>query len=93
MTAAIRHPRKSRAGETIGGGHFVFRRGTRTNRVRPSNWPFEYATPEAAAEEATRLAAANPGKVFQVFVATSSHYVEPEALPDPIIMEGSCYAS
>ena len=45
-----------RQNEEIGGGYFVFRRGDRTNRVRPGKMPFEHPTKEAATEEAARLA-------------------------------------
>lgn len=55
-----------RTGETIGGGYFVFRRGDGTNRIRPSQWPFEYGTEEAAIAQAAALAAANPGFTFIV---------------------------
>lgn len=55
-----------RTGETIGGGYFVFRRGDGTNRIRPSQWPFEYGTEEAARAQAEALAAANPGFTFIV---------------------------
>ena len=68
----LKDPRKAREGETIGGGYFVFRRGDGTNRVRPSNWPFEYATPEAAYAQAEKLAQANPGFTFEVFERRSS---------------------
>ncbi len=62
----LKNPKIERDGETIGGGWWVFRRGDGTSRIRPSHWPFEYASEEAAAVEAKRLAAANPGETFIV---------------------------
>lgn len=63
----LRNPREARDEETIGGGYFVFRRGRSTGRVRPSNWPFEHATPEAAMTEAVKLSKRHPGERFEVF--------------------------
>lgn len=51
-----RYPRRPRDGETIGGGHFVFRRGDSTGRIRPCEWPFEHSSAQAAETEALRLA-------------------------------------
>lgn len=69
--AMMRDPRKSRPQETIGGGFFVFRRGRRTNRIRPARFPFEHDTMEAATEAATKLAQQNPGKTFEVYARRS----------------------
>ena len=47
-----------RTGEEIGGGHFVFKRGRRTGRIKtgPVGYiPFEHGSLEAALEEAARL--------------------------------------
>ena len=60
-------PMKNRPGEKIGAGYFVFRRGERTNRIRPAGFPFEHETHEGAMAEARRLAAMFPGYTFQVF--------------------------
>jgi hypothetical protein len=62
----LKNPKQARKGETIGGGFFVFRRGDGTNRIRPSMWPFEYASKEEAETQATALAMANPGYTFDV---------------------------
>ncbi|MBB3608634.1 hypothetical protein [Rhizobium sp. BK602] len=62
----LKNPRLPRKGETIGGGFFVFRRGEETGRIRPSQWPFEYATLPEAIAEAERLAIAYPGFDFIV---------------------------
>jgi hypothetical protein len=62
----LKNPRKARIGETIGGGFFVFRRGDGTNRIRPSQWPFEYGLLSEAIREADKLSAANPGYEFMV---------------------------
>lgn len=71
-------PKTARRDEVIGGGYFVFRRGDSTRRVRPSTFPFEYATQEAAAEEAHRLSREQPGYTFEVFGRVSSFLVIPE---------------
>lgn len=60
----LKDPRKARAGEVIGGGWFVFRRGGGTNRIRPALYPFEYGSEDAALEQARKLGAANPGQTF-----------------------------
>ena len=65
--AWLKDPRLPREEEAIGGGYFVFRRGDGTNRIRPSNWPFEHPTLEAAKGEALKLARSNPGYQFEVF--------------------------
>lgn len=50
-----------RANEDIGGGHFVFKRGSRTGRIETAphrfagGIPFEHATLEDALDEAARL--------------------------------------
>lgn len=68
----LKDPRKERPGEKIGGGYFVFRRGDGTGRIRPSQWPFEYASLDEAAEQAKKLADANPGYRFDVVSAVMS---------------------
>jgi len=62
----LKNPKKARPNETIGGGFFVFRRGDGTGRIRPSMWPFEYASREAAEDQARVLARGQPGYVFDV---------------------------
>ncbi len=72
----LRDPRKERPGETIGGGWFVFRRGDGTRRIRPSIYPFEYGSHDAAAEQAGKLARSNPGLVF-IVVGQSDAFLVP----------------
>lgn len=62
----LKNPKKERVGETIGGGWFVFRRGGSTGRIRPSMWPFEYGSEDAAADQASQLARDHPGQTFIV---------------------------
>lgn len=50
-----RFPKKPRNGEEVGGGHFVFRRGDSTGRIRPCMWPFEHPSYDSALTEAARL--------------------------------------
>ncbi|QCM10315.1 hypothetical protein CFBP6625_08120 [Agrobacterium tumefaciens] len=50
-----RFPKKPRNGEEVGGGHFVFRRGDSTGRIRPCMWPFEHPSYDSAMTEAARL--------------------------------------
>jgi len=55
--------------EEIGGGHFVFKRGRTTGRIktgRAGHIPFEHATLEDALDEAARLSIEKGGK-FEVF--------------------------
>lgn len=55
--------------EEIGGGHFVFKRGRTTGRIktgRVGHIPFEHATLEDALDEAARLSVEKGGK-FEVF--------------------------
>lgn len=59
-------PRLPRAGETIGGGWFVFRRGRGSGRIRAPEYPFEHATRAAAEAECRRLAAKFPQHRFEV---------------------------
>lgn len=63
----LKNPKLQRDGELICGGFFVFRRGDGTGRIRPSQWPFEYPTREAADAQAMVLAEKMPGYVFSVF--------------------------
>lgn len=62
-----RFPKKPRNGEEVGGGHFVFRRGDSTGRIRPCMWPFEHPSYDSALTEATRLHKEHGG-TFEVFV-------------------------
>lgn len=68
--AFLSDARKTRPGEVIGGGFFVFRRGGNSGRVRCPEWPFEHPTREAADAEAERLRAKFPGERFDVFAHT-----------------------
>lgn len=61
-----RFPKKPRNGEEVGGGHFVFRRGDSTGRIRPCMWPFEHPSYDSALTEATRLHKEHGG-TFEVF--------------------------
>lgn len=67
---AKKHGRpKPRRNEKIGGGHFVFKRGRTTGRIktgRVGHIPFEHATLEDALDEAARLSVEKGGK-FEVF--------------------------
>ncbi|WP_242221592.1 hypothetical protein [Shinella zoogloeoides] len=54
-----------RANEEIGGGHFVFKRGRTTGRIKTGHIPFEHATYESAINEAARLSVEVGGK-FEV---------------------------
>lgn len=76
MTAFLKDPQNNRPNECIGGGFIVFRRGRRTNRIRPNHWPFEHPTREQAEAEARRLAELHPGRVFCVFRQDAAIYVE-----------------
>jgi hypothetical protein len=73
----LKNPKLPRTGETIGGGYFVFRRGDDTKRIRPSQWPFEYASEEEALAQAAILAVQNPGYRFQVLTVVSEAYCDP----------------
>lgn len=55
-----------RNGEEIGGGHFVFKRGRTTGRIKTGMIPFEHDTYDAALDEAARLSIEVGGK-FEVF--------------------------
>lgn len=68
----ISNPMKTRQGEKIGGGWFVFRRGDRTGRVRVSQWPYEHPTRESAVAEASRLAMEAPGYRYEVLRVDTS---------------------
>lgn len=63
----LRDPRDTRTGEQIGAGFVVFRRGERTGRIRPPEWPYEHPTLDAAKAECRRLTAQNPGQTFEVW--------------------------
>ena len=58
--------RQEREHEKIGGGHFVFRRGLKSGRIRAPEWPFEHPTREQAEAEAEKLALRYPGEAFVV---------------------------
>lgn len=64
----------ARTNEQIGGGYFVFKRGTRTGRIENRGIPFEHPTLRAALAEAARLQQ-KYGGTFQVFA------MEAEAMP------------
>lgn len=66
----LKDARDTREGEEIGGGHFVFRRTSRTGRCRLSEWPFEHPTFQAACDERDRLAEKYPKDKFVVFSET-----------------------
>lgn len=60
---------RARRNEKVGGGHFVFKRGRTTGRIktgRVGHIPFEHATLESALDEAARLSVEKGGK-FEVF--------------------------
>jgi hypothetical protein len=59
-------------GEQINGGFCVIRRGDKTGRLRPSSWPMEFATEQAATDEANRLAMKHPGQLFAVWRQVSA---------------------
>lgn len=77
----LMNPKEPRQHELIGGGYFVFRRGDDTGRIRPSHWPFEHPTREAAEAEAAKLAAAQPGYRFNVVQVVSTHYATDDTPP------------
>ena len=61
-----KHPRPRR-NEKVGGGHFVFRRGSRTGRIKTGHiihgaLPFEHPSAESAQTEAARLQKLHGGR-------------------------------
>ena len=82
-TGWLKNPQEPRKGEVIGGGHFIFRRGNATNRIRPAMWPFEHGSVDEAKVQAAKLAAATPGETFlvvsEVFAVTREDLVEVDA--------------
>lgn len=68
--------RLAREGEKIGGGYFVFRRTSRTGRIRAPEWPFEHPTQGAAEAERDRLSALHPEDSFILVVAEDASQVE-----------------
>lgn len=71
-------PTLARQGELIGGGFFVFRRGTTTGRIRPNKlWPFEHPTRASAEAEAQRLSEKFPGQTFITVEQVAFAYTEP----------------
>lgn len=75
----VKDPKLARPGEVIDGGYFIFRRGDGTNRIRPSQWPFEYDSLAAATAQAEKHAAEMPGYRFDVFCRVTSVVVEKTA--------------
>lgn len=73
----IKDWRTTRENETIGGGHFVFRRCSGSGRIRPPEWPFEHPSYQAAVAEAVRLARLYPGERFEV---VSTQFTQQEAI-------------
>ncbi|NKJ03095.1 hypothetical protein [Rhizobium sp. SG741] len=73
-----RFPKNPRDGEAVGGGHFVFRRGDSTGRIRPCMWPFEHPDFDSASNEASRLAGEHGG-TFDVFSRSLSVSVTKDA--------------
>ena len=73
----LEDPTLARAGEMIGAGFFVFRRGTTTGRIRPAKlWPFEHPTRAAAETETQRLADRFPGQTFITVEQVAFAYVD-----------------
>lgn len=75
-----RHPRPRR-NEKVGGGHFVFRRGGRTGRIKTGHivhgaLPFEHPDIDSARTEAERLQKLHGGR-YDVF--STSAIVDGEA--------------
>lgn len=69
--------RRTKMGEVVGGGYWVFRRGKSTNRIAPGSLPFEYDNAVDAHKNAARLACKHPGERFVVVVQTDDpHEVE-----------------
>lgn len=60
-----KHGRPARKSETLGGGHFVFRRHE-DGRIHPRQDPFEHGTFGGANDEAYRLAELTGG-TFEVY--------------------------
>ncbi|MBW4710700.1 hypothetical protein KX928_23165 [Roseobacter sp. YSTF-M11] len=73
----LNDPRKEREREKIGGGFFIFRRGGRTGRIRPSKWPFEYRNLKDATDRADILARRFPGETFIVVGELEAVHVSP----------------
>jgi hypothetical protein len=83
----LKNPKLPRHGETIGGGYFVFRRGDGTKRIRPSQWPFEYASFNEALEQAQKHAAEQPGYQFDIASVVGVACVTPnvaDAIAEPL---------
>lgn len=62
----LKNQSQPRDGETIGGGHFVFRRGKTSKRIKASWFPFEHGTLGEAVAQADKLAKKYPGETFIV---------------------------
>ena len=56
-----------RKGEEIGGGFFVFRRGTKAHRIKPSERPYEHPSMESAVAERDRLRELYPELKYSIF--------------------------
>lgn len=68
---------RTQKGEKIGGGFLVFRRGRKSNRVKPSWCPFEHPSAEAAKVQADKLAKENPESSFVVLQVIDTSKAEP----------------
>lgn len=76
--AQTKHQLHQRHNEQVGGGFFVFRRGTRTGRIKTGhikagNIPFEHPSLKSALAEAERLAELHGGK-FDIL--SSAHQID-----------------
>lgn len=68
-TGRLNNPTRERPGEKIGGGAIVMRRGRRTNRVRPGDWPYEHPDRQSAIDHALELAEKHTDAVYEVWVS------------------------
>ena len=76
---------KNRKNELVGGGWFVFRRGRKGGRIKPSPYPFEHPTRIAALQEALRLSAISPGVQFAVLQVTDTVRDMPDVADEPFL--------
>jgi len=79
------HRNRAEKGEKVGGGFFVFRRGSTTGRIKinPAKLPFEHPSLEAALREAKRLTERHPGVGFSV-LKEIVFYKNKGTLEDPV---------
>lgn len=77
-----KHGRPARKGETLGGGHFVFRRHA-DGRIHPRQDPFEHRTIEEATTEMQRLVELT-GERFEVFSRSVVGGVKWEAVDEAL---------